>query len=292
MNQHPNHSHSDLPGSQAHQDSIPLAWYSDYPNWGDAINPVLAGLLSGKPVRKVEVGEGDCYIAVGSILWMADSRTEVWGSGFMKAENTVQAPPKKIHAVRGPLTREVLRTQGIECPEVYGDPVLLLPQFYNPKVDPQYEVGLVPHISDKEQPWIEQQRGQPGVLVIDVQGDAWEFVQAVKSCRVILSSSLHGLICADAYGVPNAWIRPSERVPGGDFKFRDYRLSIGAEEPKPLHVTADTLMLDLASQAKPHPLHIDLRKLLLACPFLNAELRATFAGSSFGGSNPPPPKIR
>jgi len=273
--------------SPAQQDSVPLAWYSDYPNWGDAINPVLAELLSGRPVRKVEVGEGDCYIAVGSILWMADSKTEVWGSGFMKADNTVQAPPKKIHAVRGPLTREVLHKQGIECPEVYGDPVLVLPAFHNPVVEPQYDVGIIPHISDKEHSWVQQQSGRPGVRVIDVQGETWEFIQAMKSCRVVLSSSLHGLICADAYGIPNAWIRLSERVPGGDFKFRDYRLSIGAEEPKPLYLEPEISISDLAVQAIHHPLRIDLCKLLLACPFLSADLRAKFSDSSDGAYQGP-----
>ena len=267
--------------------AVPLAWYSDYPNWGDAINPVLVELLSGKSVRKVEVGEGDCYIAVGSILWMADARTEVWGSGFMKADNTVQAPPKKIHAVRGPLTREVLRKQGIECPEVYGDPVLTLPMFYNPEVDVRYDVGIIPHISDKKLPWIQQQHGQPDVLVIDVQGETWEFIRAVKSCRTILSSSLHGLICADAYGVPNAWLRPSERVPGGHFKFRDYSLSIGADEPQPVVVTEGLPLAKVAAQAESRPLKIDLRKLLLACPFLSEGLRDKIASWPPGCSNLP-----
>ena len=255
------------------RECVPLAWYSEYPNWGDDLNPVLVGLLAGKPVRKVEVGTSDCFIAVGSILWMADSRTEVWGSGFMFEEDTLPQPPKCIHAVRGPLTRAVLLKQGINCPEVYGDPALLLPLFYDPKVEPQYDVGLIPHILDKGHPWIEKHRTQEETLVIDVQGDVWGFVRAVKACRTILSSSLHGLICADAYGVPNRRIKLSGQLPGGDFKFRDYALSIGAEDQGPLYIDPDTSLADVARQAVSQPLRIDLHKLLMACPFLSEELR-------------------
>jgi pyruvyltransferase len=265
-----------------HPDHVPLAWYSDYPNWGDALNPVLVGWLAGKPVRKVEVGGGEFYIAIGSILWMADGLTEVWGSGFMHEKDALTVPPKRIHAVRGPLTRAALIREGIECPEVFGDPALLLPRFYDPEVTKQYDVGLIPHILDKDHPWIRQQSHQPGVRVIDVQGDLLEFIHAVKACRTILSSSLHGLICADAYGIPNAWIRPSECLPGGDFKFRDYRLSIGAGEPRPLNLKPDTSLRELMAKAKLHPLRIDLTKLLLVCPFLNSELRAKLA--PFGSS--------
>jgi pyruvyltransferase len=266
LSTHPLHSVSQ-------SEYVPLAWYSDYPNWGDALNPVLAGLLSGKPVRRVEVGEGDCYIAVGSILWMADSRTEVWGSGFMFEEDTLPEPPKCIHAVRGPLTRAVLLRQGIDCPEVYGDPALLLPLFYDPEVEPQYDVGLIPHILDKGHPWIERQRTHAGALVIDVQGDVWGFVRAVKACRTILSSSLHGLICADAYGVPNAWVQLSGQLPGGDFKFRDYRLSIGAGEKRAVLVDDNTPLDEVEAHVQAYPLRLDLERLLLACPFLSDELR-------------------
>ena len=66
--------------------------------------------------------------------------------------------------------------------------------------------------------------------VINVLSEIESFVDQVVGCAGILSSSLHGLICADAYGVPSRWIRISDRVLGDGFKFRDYYASQGVEE--------------------------------------------------------------
>jgi pyruvyltransferase len=252
---------------------IPVGYF-DIPNWGDALNPVLVELLSGCKVQHLDGFFHDRFLVIGSILGAANGRAQVWGSGFIHEGESVMEPPRAIFAVRGPLSRAALLKAGIDCPEVYGDPALLLPRFFNPEVPKQFDVGIIPHAVDKHLPWIQKQRNAPGILVIDVEGGTWEFIRAVKSCKAILSSSLHGLICADAYGVPNAWIRLSDDLIGGGFKFRDYRLSIGAGEPTPISVTADTPLDALAPMAEFHELKIDLCKLLLACPFLTDTLRA------------------
>ena len=192
-----------------------------------------------------------------------------------------------MHAVRGPLSREALLKAGIECPEVYGDPALLLPRFFNPPVSKCYEIGIVPHYIDKGHPWVEQYKGNPRVLIIDVESGIGSFVRAVKSCKVILSSSLHGLICADAYGIPNVWIKLSDIVLGGDFKFRDYRLSINAEEPSPIDVRSAPSLDETISKAELHELRIDLRKLLLTCPFLHPELRREVVSAPRGSCGLP-----
>lgn len=250
--------------------SIPLYWFKDM-NWGDALNPILIELLSGKKARHTPYSFCNRFLAIGSVLEDANDRTEVWGSGFIKKGSNVKALPKKIHAVRGPLTRGALLENGIDCPEIYGDPALLLSLFYNPDITKKYDVGIIPHYVDKNHPWIEKQRSESGVLVIDVRSDTWEFVRSVKSCKVILSSSLHGLICSDSYGVPNVWIQFSNEVIGGDFKFRDYRLSIGAEEPKPFIVSKDTILEEIVSNAKTYNPKTNLKKLLISCPFISQE---------------------
>lgn len=251
---------------------VPLTWCYGR-NWGDALSPVLVRLLSGKPVFHLEGLHHDRYLVIGSILEGANETTEVWGSGFIREDGKVIGRPRAVHAVRGPLTRALLLKQGIECPEIYGDPALLLPHFFNPNVTKRYSVGIVPHYIDKGCAWLKQHRTNPQVLILDIESDIMDFVREIKSCEVILSSSLHGLICADAYGVPNVWVQFSDDVVGGDFKFRDYRLSIGAEDPKPLRVTEKTELMFAARKAVRRPMNIDLRKLILACPFLSEKLR-------------------
>lgn len=257
---------------------VPLQWCVG-PNWGDALSPVLVELLSGKPALHLEGLHHDRYLVIGSILGSANERSEVWGSGFIRENESVIGRPRAVHAVRGPLSRASLLKQGIECPEVYGDPALLLPRFFNPDEPKRYRVGIIPHYVDKRHPWLERYRHDPQVLILDIESDIQQFVRAVKSCDVILSSSLHGLICADAYGVPNAWVQFSDDVVGGDFKFRDYRLSIGAEEPKSLRMTEQTELADAVSGAVHRALHIDLNKLILACPFLSENLRREALGA-------------
>lgn len=258
---------------------VPLTWCVGN-NWGDALSPVLVGLLSGKPVVHLQGLHNERYLAIGSILGGANEFAEVWGSGFIREHESIIGHPRAVHAVRGPLSRAALLRQGVACPEVFGDPALLLPRFFNPKVSQRYSVGIVPHYIDKGHPWLDQQRRDPQVLILDIESGIQEFVRAVKSCEVILSSSLHGLICADAYGVPNAWVQFSDDVVGGSFKFRDYNLSIGAEEPMELRIDEGTTLMSLVAQAKRQELRINLRKFMLVCPFLSDSLRQEVISSA------------
>jgi len=253
---------------------VPVA-YCDVPNWGDALNPILVELLSGRKVQHLENLFHDRYLVIGSILEGANSHAVVWGSGFIGEGSSTIEPPRSVCAVRGPLSRAALIKAGTYCPPVYGDPALLLPWFFNPIVDRRYEIGILPHYVDKDHPWVKQHENDPHVLIIDVEGGIGSVIRAVKSCNIILSSSLHGLILADSYGIPNAWINLSNLILGGHFKFRDYRLSIGAGEPHAFNIRMDSSLKEVSLYAEPHELKIDLRKLLLACPFLHPQLRNT-----------------
>jgi pyruvyltransferase len=262
-----------LSASVSSRGRVPLTWCPGR-NWGDALSPVLVTLLSGKPVVHRDALHHNRFLVIGSILGGANSRSEVWGSGFIRADERVIEAPRIVHAVRGPLTRDILIRQGIECPEVYGDPALLLPRFFQPGFEKRFEIGIIPHYADKGHAWIERARREPGVRVLDIESGIEDFVREVASCELILSSSLHGLICADAYGIPSAWLSLSDQVIGGEFKFRDYRRSIGADDPVAVHIR-DATSLTAASRAATLTVpKLDLRKLVLACPFLRSELRA------------------
>ena len=53
-------------------------------------------------------------------------------------------------------------------------------------------------------------------------GDPIKTLNKINVCETILSSTLNGLIAADSLNIPNQWIRVSDGVIGGDFKFNDY----------------------------------------------------------------------
>jgi pyruvyltransferase len=59
--------------------------------------------------------------------------------------------------------------------------------------------------------------------MIDIQTTDWKsFVDQIKQCRKIISSSLHGLIIAEAYGIPTEWRDWGGGVIGDGWKFFDY----------------------------------------------------------------------
>jgi pyruvyltransferase len=252
---------------------VPVLTYYDYNrNWGDALNFVLVRKISGRqPVAVQDVyalGSRPVYSVIGSILGNSNlPNIEVWGSGFIGADRTFLRAPRRIHAVRGPLTRELVLKQGLPCPTLYGDPALLYPRYYAPSVEKEYDLGIVAHYMDRDSQWLDRTARDANALIVDVFSGVQEFVDQLCRCRFIASSSLHGLIAADAYGIPFTWISLSKRVLGSGFKFRDYFLSTGRENVKCLEISHDTSVSKIYDFGVDADSQIDLDLLLGACPF-------------------------
>jgi len=253
---------------------INLAWWNGAggSNWGDAISPVIAAQISGgrkiNYVSPSDPSETFRYYSVGSIIPPSSPASEIWGSGCMHDAQHVQHRPKKIHAVRGPLTRQVFLRSGIECPEVYGDPALLYPRFYRPQIKKTHRLGIVPHYIDSQHSWVQKIRAKEGAKVINILGGINHVVDEILSCECIVSSSLHGLIAADAYGIPALWIELSDKVAGGGFKFRDYFMSIGRSERDPIVISKQGLE-DFSFHEQ--RLEVDLDALYAACPYQESK---------------------
>src|SRR5690606_12360021 len=115
----------------------------------------------------------------------------------------------RLLAVLGPLTRNVLMQHGYSVPEVYGDPALILPRFYRPVPGSRYRLGIFPHYVDAPQPWVLRMARHDGVTVLSARQPRHDVrcsIDALCSCDAIASTSLHGLIVADAYRIPSVWI--------------------------------------------------------------------------------------
>lgn len=144
-----------------------------------------------------------------------------------------------VHAMRGPFSAAALSAGGVETPEVYGDPVYFLPKIFPcSDVKKTHDLGVILHLSELNAEGSER-KGRfeiplwPGkrlrysvkpefkryavppeyegrVRLIDMWCEpTYAGVRAklaeIASCRSILSTSLHGLVLADAYRIPNAW---------------------------------------------------------------------------------------
>lgn len=261
-------------------------WFAKRPNFGDDLNYPLIKLLSRtEPILVPEGCNRPHYFCIGSILHFANRHSVIWGSGMISKEkqHLPKEKPGAIHAVRGPLTRKALLEAGIDCPEIYGDPALLLPKIYQPEqpVEQRFELGIIPHFVDKEHPWLQKVSLDPAIRVIDVQDLSLEnFIKALLSCKTIISSSLHGLIVADAYGIPSGWISfkkgglpflPKKRVIGKGFKFQDYFASVGRPSHEPVIIKKSSTLSQATENIQQHPIRFNAEPLLQACPFLSSE---------------------
>ncbi|WP_298494609.1 polysaccharide pyruvyl transferase family protein [uncultured Algibacter sp.] len=200
-------------------------------NYGDLLGKYLVEKISQKKVvwskpSKFSIYNffSPIYVTIGSILTNVNSKCIVWGSGIISKSDTIKKA--KFLAVRGPQTRNYLISQGYSVPEVYGDPALLLPKFYNPKIDKEYAIGIIPHYSDfkKVKSFY---KNEDSILLIDLMtNNIEETTNYFLKCDKIVSSSLHGVIIAHAYGIPAVWQKFSDDVFGDDIKYQDYFESV------------------------------------------------------------------
>lgn len=195
-------------------------------NFGDHLADIItARVLAIRGYHPVEeVPKARRLFTIGSVLHFARSGDTVWGSGIngkIPAERHVFRH-LDVRAVRGPRTANWLRERGIAVPEVYGDPALLLPHIFGKRFAsrPMRKAVFVPNLNDLTS------MQSPIPVVSPLRG--WNHVIAqILEAEFVLASSLHGLIIAEAYGVPARYVRLTEKE--ALFKYEDYVLGSGRE---------------------------------------------------------------
>lgn len=252
-------------------------------NWGDDINYFFLKEIVRRPI--VLLGRTSLanrlnlknYLVIGSTIDMlCKKNTEVWGGGIINGDVPLKHKPKKVYAVRGPLTYAKLVKEGIKCPRVYGDPALLVSLYYRPQCVKRYRYGFIFHVSNKK--FVDEIKidGEPirsckDVCIIDLsEYRHWhDIIDLICCCNAILSSSLHGLIIAESYGIPNLWIESGNPLIGGHFKFHDFFLSINRDRKAPYVIRHDSMSSEdidkeLSSWEKGY---LNLTPLIESCPF-------------------------
>ncbi|WAC66500.1 polysaccharide pyruvyl transferase family protein [Agrococcus sp. SL85] len=235
-------------------------WWMKRPfpgNLGDALSPYVVERVSGLPPRFVRPDQG--MLAIGSIIRLAGDDQHVWGSGTPRMSDELN-PRARYSAVRGPLTRELVRRSGGAAPEVLGDPALLLPRFYAPEVEAVHELGVIQHVADRG-------LGRLGEGVVDLDlrqvgyGEMESVVDRLLTCRAVVSTSLHGLVLAAAYGIPARWARFSgapRQIAGDGTKFLDFLRSVGLPDQEPLDLSQlEVLDASLLAHVDPSTAHAE-----------------------------------
>ena len=207
-------------------------------NYGDMLGKYLVEKISGKQVEFAWPKRhsykdlfSPIYVTIGSILTHVNKKCIVWGSGIISKKHPVKEA--EFLAVRGPQTREFLIDKGYQVPEIYGDPAILLPNYYNPSITKKYKIGLIPHYNDYE---VAKKllKGVQGIIVIDfMTNDVEKTTCEILACERVVSSSLHGIIISHAYGIPAVWQKFSDKVFGDDIKYQDYMESVQLSFYKP-----------------------------------------------------------
>jgi pyruvyltransferase len=254
------------------EDSLFLSYDAHRKNLGDILSPIIAEHLGTKKV--IRISKRKCqrvehYFMIGSILQRCTSKSIIWGSGFISEKSICKEIPKNILAVRGPLTRKKLLDQGIECPKVYGDPALLLPEIYPAKkYAAKYKLGIIPHFLDKNDLALKIFSNNSKIKIIDIQNaDPLKVVDDILNCEKIVSSSLHGIIISDAYHIPSVWIQFSKPIGEDDFKFQDYFASVERSVDKPFIFNEFKNLNDILKAFEAYEININLENLKNSFPY-------------------------
>lgn len=192
-------------------------WYrpDGFTNFGDEIGHEILEKF-GHTVEWVPLEEAD-IITTGTLLNDAIEKAKdgliVLGAGLGGFQNGIDR--FKLLAVRGKLTGACIRSK--QKP-IFGDLALIAPFLYEPAQAIKHKVGVVRHYVDgNEYPFADYE--------ISATWPPAQVIKEITSCEFVISSSLHGCIIAEAYGIP--WMRAVHNdVLTGDFKFSDFGTSL------------------------------------------------------------------
>lgn len=195
-------------------------------NFGDHLSYVIVTkiLADNNFLLEEETFQNSRLIALGSILHFANNNDIIWGTGFNGKISLEEHKYQNLdaRAVRGPLTRDFLLERKISVPEIYGDPALLIPHIFKGRFQklPKKKYAIVPNLHD-----LTIARSKNWENVISPLNSWNKCITEILEAEFIIASSLHGLILAEAFGIPARYIRLSEEE--NMFKYNDYYQGTG-----------------------------------------------------------------
>ena len=162
-------------------------------NFGDKLNELLVERISHRDVishrEAMNLAARPMYSVIGSSLGIPSDRfATVWGTGFIAHDRVPKVAPRRICAVRGPLSREKFLAAGMHCPDVYGDPGLLISRFLPLDVPKSHKIGFIAQFRDLDLPIVQEIRALPDVKFIDIRDSIETVATAILSCELVITA--------------------------------------------------------------------------------------------------------
>jgi pyruvyltransferase len=189
-------------------------------NWGDRLGPLITQRFASIETvpATFELSE---LVTVGSVLGLMPSNWPgiIAGAGKLRRNSPFRyGRQTQIVSLRGPLT-----AKGVPGDFGLGDPALLSDELLSELPLKEHDLGVVVHWSDS----LLAARPRPSSsIVIRANEDPLEVIRKIGSCRKIITSSLHGAIVADAFGVPRQVEEMKLTSIDTAFKWMDYHASV------------------------------------------------------------------
>ena len=166
----------------------------------------------------------------------------IFGAGFISEQEYQKESyvrNLKVVAVRGNETLQRLIKNDIKVPKnvILADPGILSPFLINItnvsylKLEKKYNLCIVPHYIDEKSKLLTNKIKVNNSIILDIKTEPNEFLLSLLKCKSVLSSGLHALIISDSFGIPNMRMVVSDKIIGGDYKFRDYYSSYNISLP-------------------------------------------------------------
>lgn len=217
-------------------------------NLGDSLGEVIIKFMLDKAGVDIdaEVSKTKHFNCVGTNIQGSYQDATIWGSGILPLKTyafwqKISRRKLDIRAVRGPLTRKVLLEQGYKCPEVYGDPAILMPLIYSPLNGGGHRRKklIIPQFVYEK----EFRKAHPDEYMLSMNtNDYRHVIDEIVSSEIVYTSSLHGIILAEAYGVPAVFFHGLEDY--WDFKYYDWYQSTGRMEVRIAKTYEEALNMD------------------------------------------------
>ena len=222
------------------------------PNIGDHLSLVIVRETLALQGRRLKEWKpcGSRLLGIGSSMHFAQTNDCIWGTGVNGnvPDEGMAFEDLDVRAVRGPLTRERLLGRGIDCPEIYGDPALLTPQFLpeaslmGDREHDRTDCIVVPHYLDDAGTYAGFEE-----YVCSPRQFPTTFLRRLLEGRKIVSSSLHGLVLAEAYGRPAVFYDVG--AGRSRLKYDDYYRGTG----RPRYPAASSIEEAMTMEAPPPP---------------------------------------